>query len=286
MANPKDPGRTSGYDVEALVPDFEAFMAGYGAESARVKAAVPGRLDVAYGSDPLQRLDVFAPERRGAPVQVYIHGGAWRASDKAGRAYPAEAFVPAGAVWAPVNYRLAPAVPLDDIVHDVRLAIAWIHENAEEFGGDRERIFVSGNSAGGHLAAMLLADGWEARYGLPGGVVRGGCAVSGIFDLRPLWRTGTYDWLGLDEAGACRNSPILCVPATGRPLVVAVGGEETGAFKQQSRAFAEAWAAKGHPVRVLEMPGHHHFSIMAELARQGSPLLDAMLDQMGLADSR
>jgi hypothetical protein len=111
-----------GYDIEALIPDWQVHVGRMGAESERVRQALPGRLDVAYGPEPLQRLDLFAPAAaKSAPVQLYIHGGAWKGSDKAGRAYPAEVFVAAGAIWAPINYRLAPAASLDQIVDDVRL---------------------------------------------------------------------------------------------------------------------------------------------------------------------
>jgi arylformamidase len=273
------------YNVEAAIPDWEQFMARFGAASAAAKASYGGTLDVAYGPEPLQKLDLFAPPRaQGAPIQMYVHGGGWRASDKAGRAYPVPVFVPMGAIWAPINYRLAPAATMDDIVDDVRSAVRWLYENAPSFGGDRDRIYVSGNSAGGHLAGMVIVQGWETANGLPIGVVKGACAISGVYDLVPLHSRAPHDWLRLTSELAERASPIRHIPAgTGAPLIVAWGANEMASFRRQSRAFATAWRTAGNSVTEMEMAGHHHFSIMEELARPRGPLVEAMRMQMGLA---
>jgi arylformamidase len=271
-----------GYEIEALIPDWQQHVARMGAASERVKKALGGRLDVAFGPDPLQRLDLFMPATKGAPVQIYIHGGAWRGSDKAGRAYPAEVFVPAGVIWAPINYRLAPGATLDQIVDDVRLAVSWVYKNADSIGADRDRIYVSGNSAGGHLSGMVLAEGWEPAFDVPSGVVKGACAVSGVFDMRPIMETSLNEALALDAATADRNSPIRHLPAVPRPLIVAWGGRETAAFKRQSQDYAAAWRAKGYPVREIEVADHHHFSILAEFGDRDGPIVRAMLDQMGV----
>jgi arylformamidase len=272
-----------GYDIETLIPDWQTHVARMTAESARVRERLPGRLDVAFGPDPLQRLDVFAPAGvRRAPVQLYIHGGAWKGSDKAGRAYPAELFAAAGAIWAPINYRLAPAASLDQIVDDVRLAASWVYKNAAEIGADRDRIFVSGNSAGGHLAGMLLAADWEAAFDLPAGVVKGATVVSGVYDMRPIMRTALNEALDLDLAMADRNSPIRHLPAPPRPVIVAWGRDETEAFKRQSRDYAAACRAAGSPIEEIEVAGHHHFSILAEFAKPDSRIVRAMFAQMGL----
>jgi arylformamidase len=272
-----------GYDVETLIADWQSHVGQMGAESARVRERINGQLDVAFGPAPLQKLDVFAPANaKSAPVQVYIHGGAWRGSDKAGRSYPAEVFVPAGAIWVSINYRLAPAAKLDDIVHDARAAIAWVYKNAAAIGADRDRIFVSGNSAGGHRSGMALTPGWEAEFGLPVGVVKGACAVSGVFDMRRIMRSPLNEPLKLDAATADRNSPLRHLPSPARPLIVAWGGDETDAFKRESRDYAAACRAHGSPVVEIEIPGCHHFSILPEFARRDSALVRAMFAQMGI----
>ena len=272
------------YDVEAATPELGSIMADYQARSDVVRADAAVRLDVAYGPDPLQQMDVFAPARTtDAPIQVYIHGGYWRGGSKNGRAFPAEVFNRAGAVWIPIDYRIAPAVTLDAIVHDVRLAVAWIYNNAASFGGDRNRIYVSGTSAGGHLTAMLLLDDWQGGFGLPGDVVRGGCAISGLFDLAPLRFTGENATLKLDEWSIERNSPIRHIPQTDRPLIAAWGGRESDEFARQSREFASAWRGLNGDAVEVELAGHDHFSAIGDLAEPKEPLLRAIFDQMGLA---
>ena len=275
------------YDVEAAVPELPRLMAGYAASSARVRGSAAAGTDLAYGDDPLQTLDLFAPtDAAAAPIHVYIHGGYWRGGSRLGRAFPAEIFNARGAVWVPVDYRLVPAVGLDDVVADVRRAIAWVYRNAVEWGGDRDRIHVSGTSAGGHLAAMLMLDGWQADFDLPGDVVKGGCAMSGLFDLEPLRHTRENATLRLDRGLIARNSPIRRVPRQARPLLLAWGERESQAFKRQSRDFAAAWRARGHAAEEIELAGHDHFSAIAELANPDGVLLGAIFAQMGLTSRR
>ena len=182
------------YDVEAAVPELPQIMADYQQRSETVRQMPNASIDLAYGEHRLQKLDIFAP--RGAtalPIQIYIHGGYWRGGSRLGRAFPAPVFNEAGAVWIPIDYRLLPEVSLDDIVTDVRDAVGWIYAHAGSFGGDRDRIHVSGSSAGGHLTAMLMLDGWHEAIGLPSDVVKSGCAISGFLNssrcaIRPRTR--------------------------------------------------------------------------------------------------
>ncbi len=266
------------YDVTVGVPDVDGLQAGYRAASDAVVAEGAGRLDIAYGGDSLQRLDIFVPTRaRRAPIMVYIHGGYWKGGGKAGRRFPAPLYNGAGIVWVPIDYRLAPAVSLDEIVADARAAIGWIHANAAGFGGDPERIVVSGNSAGGHLVGMLLAPGWQDAHGLPADVLKGACAMSGIFDLAPLRRIATGAHLALDDESAARNSPIRRIPEACCPVVVAWGARESSEFRRQSEDYARALVRAGHEVRTIAAEGHDHFSLMGEMARRESEIGRAML---------
>ena len=155
------------YDIAGTIESLEVYHAEYGGLSAKVVERLGGKLDISFGDDPLQSLDAFPAANPGAPILMFIHGGYWVAGDKAGYRFPADTFHDAGAVWTPINYRLAPAVSLDDIVHDVRSAVAWVYNHATEIGGDASQLYVFGHSAGGHLTAMTLASGWQNDYGLP-----------------------------------------------------------------------------------------------------------------------
>lgn len=274
------------YDIEATRPDFAQVLGRYDALSDQARTVCDGLLDQAYGDDPLQKLDVYRPRDalrgRRSPVMIYFHGGYWRAGDKAGRAFPAPVFTQAGAIWAPANYRLAPDATLDEIVDDARAAVAWIYRHALAIGADRERIFVSGGSAGGHLAGMVLTDGWHDRYGVPGNVIKGAVAASGLYDLTPFQHTSQDGWLRLNENALRRNSPLFHLPASGPPLVVSWGGRETAEFERQSQAYADAYEQAGAPVTRLPLPDEDHFTLMGQMQQPDSPLTAAKLTVMGL----
>lgn len=270
------------YTARTGAPDWEEYVR-HGAEaSARVRAELDCRLDVPYGPTRAEKLDIFPARRAGAPVVVFIHGGYWRMLSKADVSVFAAQFVPLGAAFVAVDYALAPKASIDEIVRQNRAALAWVYRNAAGFGGDPARIYVNGRSAGGHLAGMVLSTPWEADYALPDDLIKGGCAVSGLYDLEPVRLSCVNAWARLDAESARRNSPIHHLPAVGCPLVVAYGERETDEFQRQSRIYADAWRGRGYPAAVVPMPGHHHFSVMPELCNRDSPLTRAVLEQMSL----
>jgi arylformamidase len=244
----------------------DRYVADWMARSDAFRARHRGRLDVPYGPGPRQRLDIFSCGRRAAPTLVYIHGGYWQMNDKEPYAFVGEGLLPAGFHLVLVEYTLAPAARLDEIVAEVRAAVAWNIEHAAEIGGDPARVFVAGHSAGGHLTAMAMHDRRVA----------GGVAVSGLFDLEPIRLNYLNDKLGLDRDEAARNSPLLHLPEQAAPLMVTVGLGELPELVRQSREYAEAWLARGLPGRYLPLPGHDHYSILEELARPGGAILAAL----------
>ena len=271
-----DPDLDAAYDIEASVPDLPAIQARYAAASAALTGLDAAALDLAYGPDPRHRLDILAPPGGARAAILYFHGGYWKGGAKEGRRFPGPAWNERGAAWVPVEYRLAPAATVDDIVDDARRAVAWFHAHAAEYGCEPSAIHVAGNSAGGHLAGMLAAEGWQAERGLPDDAIASVAPVSGLFDLAPLRGTFANDWLRLDEAGARRNSPIHMPPRRGLPVAVAWGGEEPPAFRGQSEAYAEACRQAGAEVTAIECAGADHFSIMADWADPASPLFKAL----------
>ena len=271
----------AGYNLRMRHPDFEDYFAVWECRSARVRDTLACTLDVRYGDGPNMTADLFPAPAAGAPIQVFMHGGYWRSLDKDIHSFPAEGFVAAGGAAVSLNYALAPAVTLDTIVEQCRTAVEWIADNAGRLNGDPERIFVSGHSAGGHLTAAMLCTDWTAR-GRPAGLVKGGTAISGIFDLAPLMETSINDDIRLDAEAAARNSPTRNLPIAGAPLIAAVGAAETPEFVAQNRAFAEAWQARGFEATVMEVEDLHHFNVVMEMGRPGSALTQAALAQMGL----
>jgi arylformamidase len=248
------------------IPKRDQYVAGWSARSDAVRKARGGKIDLRYGGEPRQRLDFFACGTPGAPTLAYIHGGYWQFNDKEPYAFFGETLLPAGFNLALLEYTLAPAARMDQIVAEVRAAVAWVIDHAAELGGDPRRVFVAGHSAGGHLTGAAMSDGRVA----------GGLAISGIYDLEPIRLNYLNDKLGLDADEAARNSPILHLPSSAAPLVVSVGLDELPELIRQSEEYWAAWHGKGLPGQYVPLPGHEHFSILEELAQPSGRLLAAL----------
>jgi acetyl esterase/lipase len=244
----------------------DQYVAGWTARSDALRKAHPGRLDQQYGRGARQRIDMFSCGTPGAPTLVYIHGGYWQLNDKEPSAFIGEGMLAAGFNMALMEYTLAPAARLDEIVAETRAAVAWVIEHAKEYGGDPGRVYVSGHSAGGHLTAMAMNDPRVA----------GGVAISGIFDLEPIRLNYLNDKLRLDPAETDRNSPIRHLPSQAGPLVVTVGLGELPELVRQSEEYAAAWTKNGLRGRYLPVAKHDHFSILEELAQPSGAILVAL----------
>lgn len=287
MTRPHDPRELAAYyDVQynarASVENFDQYPRQYRELSDRAHASLRCFKDIAYGPGANERLDIFPASQPGAPVLLFIHGGYWRALSKADSAFMAPALTAAGASVVVLDYDLAPAVSLDHIVDQTRRALAWVHRHIGEFGGDPQRLYASGSSAGGHLTGMLLAGGWHADYGLPENVLKGALPISGLFDLMPLLQTHINGWLAMDQAAARRNSPVVCLPTQHTELVLSYGALETTEFARQTHDYLAAWTEKGLSGRIVEAPGKNHFDVVMQLGQPGTPLFQAMVELMRL----
>ena len=270
------------FNPRVAVPDHQAKIDARAAASAAALGRLERLADLRYGPNPNEILDIYpAPGPHPAPVQLYIHGGYWRAQDKADFAFLAEPLVAAGATAVLVNYDLCPTVPLAEVVAETMRAIAWTWRNIRNHGGDPDRIFISGSSAGAHLCAMALAHDWTAD-GLPADVIKGAVPVSGIYDVTPVLAISVNEQVRLDPESAERLSPLSLPPRRALPLLVAVGGGETQEWIRQSKDYVAMCQAHGVEAEYMELAGADHFDMTAVLADPARPLLPALLRQMGL----
>ena len=269
------------YNNREKVKDSADWISRYAIASAETRATLECRLDLAYGTHPGETLDVFPARSAPAPVHVFVHGGYWQRLDKADSSFVARALQPAGAAVVVINYALIPTVDLDELVRQCRASIVWVHHNAASFGGDPNRIFVSGHSAGGHLVAMLMSTDWKAFGNLPADVIKAGCGISGLYDLEPIRLSYLNEVLKLTPEAARRNGPVHCPPPRSGPLLLTVGGLEGPEYHRQTEELAAVWRSRALPCQALDMPKHHHFSILAELEDPGSMLSRLLLRQMG-----
>jgi arylformamidase len=275
----------SEYNARAAVPEHVDIQADWQRRSEALRESRAPELDLAYGGGERNKLDLFRRDAGGGPLHMFIHGGYWQRGDRRLNHFVAEGLCNRGVNVALIGYDLCPVVTLDDIVDQARAALAWLWRNAEALGFDRERIQVSGHSAGGHLTAMLLATRWrELGDDLPENPIHSAIAISGLYALGPLRHTSINDAVAMDADTARRNSPALLPAAAKGPLVAAVGGLESAEFHRQAEVLAGAWRNQEVPVETLEVPGTNHFTILETLAGEGV-LLERALALLDAASS-
>ena len=251
---------------------FAQIIAEYGNRSRPAKAMAGARLDLVYDGPSGEKLDLYgtrAGELR--PLLVFIHGGYWRALSKDQSAFMAPLLADLGIATAVPDYTLAPAVSLTEITRQMRAALAWLWHQAESLGIDRNRIVVTGSSAGGHLAGTLMMNGWQQDFDLPGQVLKGALPLSGLFELAPIAGSHVQDWMNLTPQEVEALSP-LRAPAGAPASVIAVAEHEVSGFHRQTRAYATALAAP-----ELVVPGRNHFDIVFDLCDPASGLSAALM---------
>ena len=273
----RDPKLHHDYNARESVADFDEEFGKLLAISGQAQTDVAHQKNIVFDPESGSALDLY-PAGKNTPVFVWIHGGYWRMGDKEGNAFAAPGLVANGISVAIIDYSLAPAVNLEQIVHEVRTAIGFLYREGPGMGLDTRKIHVGGSSAGGHLTGAVLADGWRPDYGLPSDMIGAALALSGIYDLEPLLYTYVNEWMDMDMGTVAALSPIRYIPdATDAHLVLSVGGTERDGFLQETANYRKAWEAKGHKITPVDMPTHNHFDITGTLADPDARLVQATL---------
>jgi arylformamidase len=234
--------------------------------SAETRRLLSPRLDVAYGPGPRHRLDIFPapPGASPAPIAIFIHGGYWRSGDKSNFSLIANGLRGLDAAVVVIGYPLCPDASFADVVAAPRDAVRWIIAHASEFGGDPDRLWLFGHSAGAHLVAMCCCGGGRDQTALPPGTVKGAVMTSGMYDLEPIRLSYLNSDLHLCATDVDRFSPLRLEPGAAGPLIVAVGALETAEFIRQAEEFADTLAAKGMRARLAIVPDTNHYTMLQQ----------------------
>ena len=251
-------------------------------ELVRERLGAPQRF--AYGPTPIEGLDVFATKTPNAPVNVFVHGGAWRATVASDYAYAAEMFVNAGAHHVVLDFAnvMETGGDLMPMADQVRRAIAWVYRNAASFGGDPDRLYVSGHSSGAHLAAVVLTTDWVREFNLPADIVKGGLCSSGMYDLKAVRLSVRSGYVKFTDEMEQALSPQRHLDRLTAPVIVSHGTIESPEFQRQARDFAAALTAAGKPATFLVGEDYNHFEVIETLATPYGLLGRAVLEQMKL----
>jgi arylformamidase len=272
------------YDQEIWAPNRALIVERRKAASERARAILGMPKRVAYGPGEHEGLDIFDCGIKGAPINVFVHGGAWRRNVAADYALQAEPLVRAGAHSVVIDFINVDqaAGDLFPMYEQVRRAIGWVYRNAESFGGDRNRIYISAHSSGSHLSGVVLTRGWQDE-GLPPDFCKGAVLLSGMYDLAPVALSKRSSYVKFADAMVEKLSGGRFIDGLNTPLVLAIGTCETPEFQRQSRDFAAAVTAAGKHAELIVGKGYNHFELLETLANPYGLTGRAMLAQMQLA---
>ena len=273
------------YDQRYYAPLASQIWKRLAAVSEAVRGRLGGPMHRSYGPTAVEQLDIYPAKRPDAPIFVFIHGGAWLGGEAKNFAFPAEMFVNVGAHYVALDFIAIKDAGSDlrVMANQVRRAIAWVYQNANSFGGDRDRLYIGGHSSGGHLCGIALVTNWEKDFGLPADTVKGGLCMSGMYDLKPVRLSKRSSYLKFTDEieqamSSQRHLDLLRVP-----IVVTYGTNETPEFQRQSRDFAAAVNAAGKPAELVQAVGFNHIEMVESLGNPYGPNGRAALGLMKLA---
>jgi arylformamidase len=272
------------YDQAVYQPNIVQLNKRWASNSARTRARIGESLRRAYGESAVEQLDIFRAARDRAPIFIFIHGGAWIRGAAKDYAAPAEMFIRAGAHYIVPDFINAADAggSLFPMAEQVCRAIAWVHRNAESFGGDPQRLYVGGQSSGAHLAAVALTADWQGEHRLPADIIKGGLCTSGMYELAPVRLSARANYVKFTDAIVAELSPIRHIDRLRAPIIVSYGTYETPEFQRQAREFAAAVREAKKPVELIVADNYSHLELPETLCNPHGVLGAAVLQMMGL----
>ena len=252
------------------------------ADDVRARLGEPRR--VAYGPTEIEKLDIYRTSQANAPVNIFVHGGAWRANRAADYACLAEPFVRAGGHFVILDFTNVDDAggSLFPMVEQVRRAVGWVYKNAKSFGGDPGRLYLSSHSSGSHIGGCVVTHDW-AKEGLPLDILKGATLGSGMYDLKPVRLSKRSKYVKFTDEMEEALSAQRHIDKLNTPLILAHGTYETPEFQRQTRDFYAAVKAAGKPVELIVGEGYNHFEMLETLANPSGLLGRAVLAQMRLS---
>jgi arylformamidase len=263
---------TDPFRIRGHVAEFDVIVNEIIDASAKARRRLPAVLDVAYGDDPSETLDIFYPDlvHRDLPVHMFIHGGYWRMFSKRDYSYVADTVTASGAIAVIIDYALMPSVRLNVIVDQIRRAKQWLSSNITAYGGDPTRLSISGHSAGAHLATFLF-ERREIERRESQSKIAAALLLGGVYDLKPLQASFLQPEIGLTDQEVVELSPLRLIHRSDCRVVVAVGAEETEPFHRQADDFAVSLGRQGLSVRTRSIENCNHMSSVRDLGVSGTP---------------
>ncbi|MEO7531595.1 MAG: alpha/beta hydrolase [Sediminibacterium sp.] len=267
------------YNNRLNVPDHEIHLQRWESLSREAEKRYPVKKNISYGELPDEKLDIFPSAQPNSKTLVFIHGGYWYKHAAVDFYLIAEAFRSYGFTTVLIDYPLMPAHTMEQVIISCRKAIHWLQRNQFEYNGDPAQIYISGHSAGGHLAAMMMVEN-EPSFPYP---IKGVCAISGLYNLLPVQLCYVNEVLGMDKETALTHSPVNLLPVVLCPMLLAVGANETKEYLEQSLELYTAWSKQNVQIEILEIETADHFSILEMMIDESSDLHNALCRLMNIS---
>lgn len=272
----------SAYTQAYWAPNYKAVAQQIKSLNSHTQFSIGSAERIQYGNTEVEQLDMYAPKRINAPIHIFIHGGAWQAGNGSGeQAYNGRKFVELGVMYIAPDYELVTNSnrSLYPMVEQLRRAVVWTYRNAQRYGGNPDNIYISGHSAGAHLAGVLITTDW-AKYGIPPNVIKGAFLCSGIYDLYPVSLSSRNKYVEFTETMVKDLSPINHIAQINAPVVLAYGTNESPEFKRQSQQFAEALKKQSKQVDLRVLEGYNHFEMIIALGNPYDIPSEVMIKQI------